>query len=45
MISEIGHAAWPTIALVGIATVLSTIFGVLCGITAGWGRGSARTTA
>jgi peptide/nickel transport system permease protein len=42
VISEIGHAAWPTIALVGIATVLSTVFGVLFGIVAGWGRGSVR---
>lgn len=42
VISEIGHAAWPTIALVGIATVLSTIFGVLSGITAGWARGGIK---
>ena len=42
VLSEIGHAAWPTIALVGIATVLSTVFGVLSGIVAGWGRGSYR---
>ena len=42
VISEIGHAAWPTIALVGISTVLSTIIGVLWGISAGWRRGSVR---
>jgi peptide/nickel transport system permease protein len=42
VISEIGNAAWPTIALVGIATVLSTIIGVLWGISAGWKRGSVR---
>jgi peptide/nickel transport system permease protein len=42
VISEIGHATWPTVALVGIATVLSTVFGILSGIVAGWRRGSAR---
>ena len=42
VISEIGHAAWPTIALVGIATVISTVLGVLWGISAGWKRGSVR---
>jgi peptide/nickel transport system permease protein len=42
VISEIGHATWPTIALVGVSTVLSTIFGVLWGISAGWRRGSVR---
>ena len=31
--------AWPTIALVGISTLLSTVFGVLIGIVAGWKRG------
>jgi len=42
VISEIGHATWPTVALVGISTVLSTIIGVLWGISAGWRRGSVR---
>jgi peptide/nickel transport system permease protein len=42
VISEIGHATWPTVALVGIATVLSTVFGIFSGIVAGWRRGSAR---
>ena len=32
--------AWPTIALVGISTLLSTVFGVLIGIAAAWKRGS-----
>jgi peptide/nickel transport system permease protein len=40
--SEIAHAAWPTIVLVGISTLLSTVFGVAMGIIAGWRRGSAR---
>jgi peptide/nickel transport system permease protein len=39
--SEIVHAAWPTIALVGVSTLLSTVFGVLIGIVSAWRRGSA----
>jgi peptide/nickel transport system permease protein len=31
---------WPTILLVGLATLLSTIFGMLMGIKGGWTRGS-----
>jgi len=37
---EIWSRAWPTIALVGVSTLLSTIFGVLMGIAAAWKRGS-----
>ncbi|MFN8222367.1 MAG: ABC transporter permease [Gaiellales bacterium] len=37
---EIAARAWPTIALVGISTLLSTIIGVLMGIAAAWKRGS-----
>lgn len=37
---EILERAWPTIALVGISTLLSTVFGVLLGIVAAWKRGS-----
>ena len=37
---EIWHRAWPTIALVGVSTLLSTIIGVLIGIAAAWKRGS-----
>jgi peptide/nickel transport system permease protein len=40
--SEIAHAAWPTVVLVGLSTLLSTVFGVWMGIVAGWRRGSAR---
>jgi peptide/nickel transport system permease protein len=36
--SEIRRKAGPTIALVGISTLLSTIFGVLLGIAAAWRR-------
>jgi peptide/nickel transport system permease protein len=39
--SVIWQRAWPTIALVGISTVLSAVFGVLIGIVAAWRRGSA----
>jgi peptide/nickel transport system permease protein len=38
--SEILERAWPTIALVGVSTLLSTVFGVLLGIVAAWRRGS-----
>ena len=37
---EIWRRAWPTIALVGVSTLLSTVFGVLIGIAAAWKRGS-----
>ena len=43
--SEIARRAWPTVALVGISTVLSTVFGVLIGIVAAWRRGSVRDYA
>ncbi len=39
--TEIGEALWPTIALVGTATTLSMVVGVLIGIRAGWRRRSA----
>jgi peptide/nickel transport system permease protein len=38
--SEIRHKAGPTIALVGLSTLLSTVFGVLIGIAAAWRRRS-----
>jgi peptide/nickel transport system permease protein len=41
VMTEIVDRAWPTIALVGVSTLLSTIFGVLIGIAAAWKRGSA----
>ena len=40
MIDTIWERAWPTIALVGVSTLLSTVFGVLIGIAAAWKRGS-----
>lgn len=45
VISEIGHAAWPTVVLVGVSTVLSTVIGVAMGIVAAWRRGSVRDHA
>ncbi len=39
--TEIGEALWPTIALVGTATTLSMVIGVVIGIRAGWRRRSA----
>jgi peptide/nickel transport system permease protein len=40
VMTEIKDAAWPTIALVGVSTLLSTVFGVLIGIVAAWKRRS-----
>jgi peptide/nickel transport system permease protein len=40
VMEEIWSRAWPTIALVGVSTLLSTVFGVLIGIAAAWKRGS-----
>ena len=36
----ISERVWPTFLLVGIGTVLATVFGVLIGIKGGWNRGS-----
>ena len=38
--SEIKDSAGPTIALVGISTLLSAVFGILAGIAAAWRRRS-----
>jgi peptide/nickel transport system permease protein len=37
---EIGGRVWPTVLLVGLSTLLSTIFGLLLGIWGAWRRGS-----
>ncbi len=39
--SAIGHRVGPTLLLVGLATIASTVFGLLIGIYGGWRRGSA----
>jgi peptide/nickel transport system permease protein len=36
----IGERIWPTVLLVGLSTILSTIFGVMIGIKGAWHRGS-----
>jgi peptide/nickel transport system permease protein len=38
--TEIGGRMWPTLLLVGLSTLLSTIFGLLLGIWGAWRRGS-----
>jgi peptide/nickel transport system permease protein len=45
VIEEIVDKAPATIALVGISTVLSAVFGVLIGVMAAWRRGSKRDYA
>jgi peptide/nickel transport system permease protein len=42
VMDEIWAAAPATIALIGTATLLSTVFGLLMGISAGWRRGTNR---
>jgi peptide/nickel transport system permease protein len=44
VIQSVAEKVWPTILLVGTATVLSTLFGVLIGIRGAWRRGSAFDT-
>jgi peptide/nickel transport system permease protein len=41
VLSTFGHFLIPTLILVGISTILSTVFGLLMGIYGGWNRGSA----
>ena len=41
----IGTALWPTILLVGVATVGATVIGTLIGIWGAWRRGSPVDTA
>jgi peptide/nickel transport system permease protein len=41
----IGEAVWPTVLLVGSATMLSTFFGLWAGIRGAWRRGSAFDTS
>jgi peptide/nickel transport system permease protein len=42
--AEIGARVWPTVLLVGLSTLLATVFGVLIGIKGAWKRGSAFDT-
>jgi peptide/nickel transport system permease protein len=41
VLEEIGHKVWPTVFLVGTATLVSAVAGVLVGIRSGWKRDSA----
>jgi peptide/nickel transport system permease protein len=41
VVSEISKKVWPTVLLVGSATILSAVFGVFFGIRAAWRRNSA----
>ena len=45
VVDEIWAAAPQTIALVGVATVLSMVLGILMGISAGWRRGTNQDRA
>lgn len=42
--NAISERIWPTVLLVGVGTVLATVFGILMGIKGGWNRGSAFDT-
>jgi peptide/nickel transport system permease protein len=44
VIESITEKVWPTILLVGTATILSTLFGIMIGIKGAWSRGSAFDT-
>ncbi len=41
----IGERIWPTVLLVGIGTLVASVFGVLIGIKGGWSRGSVFDTS
>ena len=41
----VGDALWPTILLLGVATIGSLVIGILIGIWGGWRRGSAFDTS
>jgi peptide/nickel transport system permease protein len=40
----VSEKVWPTVLLVGVATILSTVIGILIGIKGAWRRGSAFDT-
>ncbi len=41
VLSIFARNLWPTVLLVGVSTILSTIIGILMGIYSGWRRGGA----
>ena len=44
VIESITERVWPTVLLVGTATILSTLLGIMIGIKGAWSRGSAFDT-
>lgn len=40
VITVVSEKVWPTVLLVGVATILSTVIGILVGIKGAWRRGS-----
>ncbi|MGH2678956.1 MAG: ABC transporter permease [Actinomycetota bacterium] len=44
VIESIAEKVWPTVLLVGTATILSTLVGIMIGIKGAWSRGSAFDT-
>jgi peptide/nickel transport system permease protein len=45
VIVVVSEKVWPTVLLVGVATILSTVIGILIGIKGGWQRGSTFDTS
>ena len=45
VIDVVSEKVWPTVLLVGVATILSTVIGILIGIKGGWKRGSTFDTS
>jgi peptide/nickel transport system permease protein len=44
VLTVVSEKVWPTVLLVGVATILSTVIGILIGIKGAWKRGSAFDT-
>jgi peptide/nickel transport system permease protein len=44
VMTVVSEKVWPTVLLVGVATILSTVIGILIGIKGAWKRGSAFDT-
>jgi len=45
VIDSVTEKVWPTVLLVGTATILSTVLGIMIGIKGAWRRGSAFDTS
>jgi peptide/nickel transport system permease protein len=44
VITVVSEKVWPTVLLVGVSTILSTVIGILIGIKGAWRRGTAFDT-